>query len=148
MSVTAVWEDGAMTEVIEFSSGDFVHLGLGATTVPLPRHTGDVEWYVGYGRDHAADGTEGRLVSMHTFSESWDTWEMHPNGSELVLCVAGAVALTQEAPDGTTSTVTISAGQAVVNDPGVWHTADLVDGESDPTVVFITAGVGTEMRDR
>ncbi len=83
---------------------------------------------------------------MHTFSESWDTWEMHPNGSELVLCVAGSVALTQEATDGTTATVTISAGQAVVNDPGVWHTADLVDGEPDPTVVFITAGVGTEMR--
>ncbi len=148
MSVTAVWEDGAMTEVIEFSSGDFVHLRLGAKTVPLPRHTGDVEWYDGYGHDHAADGTEGRLVSMHTFTESWDTWEMHPNGSELVLCVAGAVTLTQEGPDGTTSTVTISAGQAVVNDPGVWHRADLVDGEWNPTVVFITAAAGTEMRDR
>ncbi len=137
-----------MSDVIEFSAGDFVHLGLGATTIPLPRHTGDVSWYAEYGQQHAADGAEGRLVSMHTFSEPWDTWEMHPNGSELVLCVAGSVALTQEAPDGTTSTVTISAGQAVVNDPGVWHTADLVDGEPDPTVVFITAGVGTEMRAR
>ena len=52
MSVAAVWEDEAMTEVIEFSSGDFVHLGLGATTVPLPRHTGELEWYVGYGHDY------------------------------------------------------------------------------------------------
>ena len=41
-----------MTEVIEFSSGDFVHLRLGAKAVPLPRHTGDVEWYDGYGHDH------------------------------------------------------------------------------------------------
>jgi uncharacterized cupin superfamily protein len=137
-----------MSEVIEFSAGDFVHLGSGATTIPLPRHTGDVSWYADYGARHAADGTEGRLVSMHTFTEPWDTWEMHPNGSELVLCVAGAVSLTQEAPDGTITTVTISAGQAVVNDPGVWHTADLVEGASDPTVVFITAGVGTQMRDR
>lgn len=137
-----------MSEVIEFSSGDFVHLGLGATTVPLPRHTGDVSWYAEYGAAHGSDGAEGRLVSMHTFSEPWDTWEMHPNGSELVLCVAGSVALTQEAPDGTKSTVTISAGQAVVNAPGVWHTADLIDGEPNPTVVFITAGVGTEMRAR
>mgnify|MGYP001826802880 FL=1 len=137
-----------MSDVIDFSSGHFVHLGLGATTIPLPQHTGDVSWYVEYGQQHAADGFEGRLVSMHTFSESWDTWEMHPNGSELVLCVAGSVALTQEATDGTVSTVTISAGEAVVNDPRVWHTADLVDGAPNPTVVFVTAGVGTEMRDR
>ncbi len=137
-----------MSEVIEFSAGDFVHLGLGATTIPLPRHTGDVSWYAEYGQQHASDGNEGRLVSMHTFSEPWDTWEMHPHGSELVLCVAGAVSLTQEEPNGTTSTVTISAGQAVVNDPGVWHTADLVDGEPNPTVVFITSGIGTEMRAR
>jgi hypothetical protein len=137
-----------MSDVIEFSSGDFVHLGLGATTVPLPRHTGDMAWYEDYGRAHAEDGTEGRLVSLHTFHAPWDTWEMHPHGSELVLCVGGSVSLTQETPDGQTSTVTITSGQAVVNDPGVWHTADLVDGADDPTIVFITAGVGTEIRPR
>jgi uncharacterized cupin superfamily protein len=135
-----------MSDVIDFSFGNFVHLGLGATTVSLPTHTGDMEWYAEYGRAHGDDGVEGRLVSMHTFAESWDTWEMHPNGSELVLCTAGSVSLTQEAVDGTPSTVTISAGQAVVNAPGVWHTADIVDGPT--TVVFITAGEGTEMRDR
>ena len=58
-----------MSEVIEFSSGDFVHLGLGATTIPLPRHTGDMSWYADYGAAHADDGTEGRLVSMHTFGD-------------------------------------------------------------------------------
>ena len=137
-----------MSDVIEFSAGDFVHLGLGATTVPLPRHTGDMSWYAEYGEQHGADGNEGRLVSLHTFADSWDTWEMHPHGSELVLCVAGSLTLTQEATDGTVTTTTISAGQAVVNDPGVWHTADLVDGDPDPTVLFITAGVGTEIRPR
>ncbi len=136
-----------MSDVIDFSSDNFVHLGLGATVETLPTHTGGMEWYVQYGRDHAADGFEGRLVSMHTFTESWDTWEMHPNGSELVLCTAGSVSLTQEGVDGTVSSVTISTGQAVVNAPGVWHTADLVDGQPT-TCVFITAGVGTEMRDR
>jgi hypothetical protein len=137
-----------MSDVIEFSAGDFVHLGLGATTVPLPRHTGDMSWYAEYGRLHGADGTEGRLVSMYTFSESWESWEVHPKGSELVLCVAGTIALTQEAPDGTISTATITAGQAVVNEPGVWHTADVPDAGDPPTVVFITAGEGTEHRPR
>lgn len=135
-----------MSDVIDFSSGNFVHLGLGAATLPLPTHTGDMEWYAEYEQAHGDDGFEGRLVSMHTFTESWDTWEMHPNGSELVLCINGSVALTQEAIDGTINTATISAGQAVVNGPGVWHTADVVDGST--TVVFITAGVGTQMRDR
>lgn len=135
-----------MSDVIDFSIGNFVHLGLGATTVPLPTHTGGMEWYTAYGEAHGGDGVDARLVSMHTFTESWDTWEMHPQGSELVLCVAGSVSLTQEAPDGSVSAVTISAGEAVVNAPGVWHTADIVDGPT--TVVFITAGLGTQMRDR
>lgn len=69
-----------------------------------------------------------------------------PNGSELVLCINGSAALTQEASDGTISTATVSADQAVANGPGVKHTADVVDGPT--TVVFITAGVGTQMRDR
>lgn len=137
-----------MTDVIQFSAGNFVHLGLGATTVPLPRHTGDVSWYAQYAKDFAADGNEGRLVSMHTFTQSWTTWEMHPNGSELVLCVAGQILLIQESPDGSTTEVEISAGQGVVNDPGVWHTANVLNVSQPPTVVFVTAGVGTEMRPR
>ena len=134
--------------VIEFRRGDFVHLGLGATTVPLPTHTGDMSWYARYGQDHAADGTDGRLVSYHSFSGSWDSWEMHPRGSELVLCTDGVIDLTQELPDGTTRRVRLEAGQAAINDPGVWHTADVPDPSSPPTVVFITAGEGTEMRPR
>jgi uncharacterized cupin superfamily protein len=137
-----------MSPIIDFSSGDFVHLGLGATVVPLPKHTGDTSWYAAYEKDHATDNHEGRLVSMHTFSESWVNWEMHPNGAELVLCVAGQVCLTQEHADGSTSVVELSAGRAVVNPPGVWHTADVLDVSQPPTVVFVTAGVGTEMRPR
>ena len=68
---------------IDFASGNFVHLGLGATTVPLPKHTGDMEWYQQYGQTHGADGNEGRLVSWHTFTAAW---EMHPEETELVLC--------------------------------------------------------------
>lgn len=137
-----------MADVIDFSSGEFVHLGLGATTVPLPVHTGDPAWYAAYGQAHAVDGAEGRLVSVHTFAESWDTWEMHPVGSELVLCVSGRIVLTQESPDGSVGMVELGPGQAVVNEPGVWHTADVPDPDDPPTVVFITAGQGTEVRDR
>ena len=68
-----------------------IHLGLGATAIVQPQFTGGMEWYEGYGARHATDGVEGRLVSMHTFSESWDSWEMHPSGDEVVLCPAGEI---------------------------------------------------------
>ena len=121
-----------------------LHLGLGATVVVQEPHDGSMDWYERYGKRHIADGAEGRLVSMSTFTEPWDTWEMHPNGQELVLCLDGKLTLHQEV-DGKTETVTLDAGEGVINDPGVWHTAD-TDGPS--TALFITAGVGTEIRPR
>ena len=123
-----------------------IHLGLGATAVVEPEFTGSPDWYAGYGQRHdAIDGVEARLVSMHTFTESWDVWEMHPLGAEVVLCTGGAITLHQEHADGTTATVTLRAGEYAINPPGTWHTAD-IDGEA--TAVFVTAGMGTEHRPR
>jgi quercetin dioxygenase-like cupin family protein len=122
----------------------FVHLGPAGTAVAQPAFT-DGSWYEGYGARHDGDGIEGRLVSMFTFTQSWDSWEMHPHGEEVVLCTAGRMTLIQEFADGTTATMTIGAGEYAINPPGVWHTAD-VDGEA--TAVFITAGLGTEGRPR
>lgn len=122
----------------------FIHLGLGATAVAQPPFDG-MAWYEGYGHRHDGDGAEGRLVSMYTFTESWDSWEMHPVGTEVVLCTAGEMTLHQEHADGTTDRVTIRAGEYAINPPGTWHTAD-VAGEA--TAVFITAGLGTEHRPR
>jgi len=122
----------------------FIHLGLGATSVPQPPF-GGMEWYAEYGARHGSDGAEGRLVSFHSFSEGWDTWEMHPKGSEVVLCTEGAMLLTQEFPDGKLEKVLLEAGEYAINPPGVWHIADV---ENHAAAVFITAGEGTEMRPR
>lgn len=122
----------------------FIHLGLGATAEAQPPFDG-MAWYEGYGQRHDGDGAEGRLVSMYTFTESWDSWEMHPVGTEVVLCTAGEMTLHQEHADGTTDRVTIRAGEYAINPPGTWHTAD-VAGEA--SAVFITAGLGTEHRPR
>ena len=122
-----------------------VHLGLSATAEIEPPFTGEMDWYAGYGERHGADGAEGRLVSMHTFTESWDVWEMHPVGSEVVLCTAGSMKLYQERPDGQVETVTLACGQYVINEPGIWHTADV---DSQATAMFITAGQGTQHRPR
>jgi len=122
-----------------------IHLGPGATAEVEPEFTGDMAWYQGYGERHGADGVEARLVSMHSFDEPWDTWEVHPHGSEVVLCVAGSMTLHQEHPDGSANTVELQPGEYAVNAPGVWHTADV---EGRATALFITAGLGTEHRPR
>lgn len=122
-----------------------VHLGLGATAEVEPEFTGEMSWYMDYSKRHAGDGPEGRLVNLVRFTKSWDDWEMHPVGAEVVLCVDGSMTLHQELLDGSKNSVTIGPGDYVINDPGVWHTAD-IDGAA--TAVFITAGEGTEGRPR
>ena len=121
-----------------------IHLGLGATAQVQPDFT-DMGWYEDYAARTAEDGAEGRLVTMYRFTESWDSWEMHPSGDEVVLCVSGTMTLHQELADGTTATITIGAGDYAINPPGAWHTAD-VEGEA--TALFITAGLGTAHRPR
>jgi len=120
-----------------------IHLGLGARAVPQPEFTG-MDWYAAYAERTAADGNEGRLVSLHRFSESWTSWERHPVGDEAVICTAGEITLIQEMPDGPRQT-TLRAGDYAINPRGVWHTADVT---SPATALFITAGMGTEHRPR
>ena len=122
-----------------------IHLGLGASAVVQPAFSGEMAWYEGYDQRHGGDGAEGRLVSMHSFTEPWAMWEMHPLGSEVVLCTAGRLTLHQELASGGVTTLMLDPGQYAINPPGVWHTAD-VDGTA--TAVFITAGFGTEHRPR
>jgi hypothetical protein len=66
-----------------------IHLGLGATAITQPEMTGSMEYYAEYAERHGGDGAEGRLVSMHIFTANWNAWEMHPNGSEVVVCTKG-----------------------------------------------------------
>ena len=104
-----------------------------------------MDWYADYSERHAADGNEGRLVGMHTFTEDWTSWEMHPAGDEVVLCLTGEMTLHQEFADGHCEAVIIGAGEYAINPPGVWHTADIADRAS---ALFITAGAGTQHRPR
>lgn len=122
-----------------------IHLGLGAKAIVQPEMT-DMSWYDAYGaRYDAEDGREGRLVSLYTFEAPWTSWEMHPQGHEVVICTSGSLTLIQEWPDGRTATVKLQPGEFAINEPGVWHTADV---EGSATALFITAGLGTEHRPR
>lgn len=122
----------------------FLHLGPGAAALPQPDFTGGA-WYEAYRTRHDQDGPDGTLISQFTFTKNWDSWEMHPHGGEIVLCIAGRITLLQQHEDGTATNVTLAPGDHAINPPGCWHTAD-VEGEA--TAVFITPGLGTQGRPR
>ena len=122
------------------------HLGRGATAKVLPRFDGTMEWYQRYGEDTQSDGADGWLVSWFRFDQSWDSWEMHPEGHEIVVCVDGEAEVVQEI-DGAQSGLRIAKGEWFFNPPGAWHTMDVAPGGSC-TGLFITAGRGTQHRPR
>lgn len=124
-----------------------IHLGKGATAVPQPEFPRDeraMQWYADYSARYPEDGDDGRLVSCFRFTEDWPSWEMHPAGAEVVVCVEGSMTLIQEIGGEAVSTV-LSPGEYAINPPGVWHTADI---REPATGFFVTAGAGTQGRPR
>jgi uncharacterized cupin superfamily protein len=122
----------------------FIHLGLGATATPLPDFQWTPEYLEGYGQRFASDGDEGRIVVMNRQDATWDQWERHPAGEEVVVLLSGRVDLLQEI-DGEPRLVELRPGQAVVNPPNVWHTANV---HEPGDALFITPGRGTDHRPR
>ena len=124
-----------------------IHLGAAGSAVPQPEFPRDeraMDWYMDYAARHAEDGEEGRLVSCFRFGEDWPSWEMHPAGAEVVVCIEGSMTLIQEI-HGEPVRTTLAPGEYAINPPGVWHTADIA---GQATGFFITAGVGTQHRPR
>jgi len=122
------------------------HLGSGATTVPQPTFTGEMSWYMGYGARHGDEGPQGRLLAMHTFDAPWTSWEVHPQGTEVVIVTAGSLTLHQE-HGGRVTTLQLGPGEYAINPPGVWHTAD-ASADDPVTAIFVTCGAGTDHRPR
>jgi quercetin dioxygenase-like cupin family protein len=121
-----------------------VHLGLGSRASAVEGFGWDGGQLEAYAAAVAGDGAEGRMVMVFEGSRSWDNWERHPAGDEVVICLSGRMTLIQEL-DGRRQPVVIGPCEAVINPAGVWHTADV-----DEMVRFltITPGEGTEHRPR
>ena len=123
-------------------SRTFVHLGPGATATPLPDFTWTPEGVGAYRARFAADGKDGRLVCVIAQEATWDGWERHPAGEEVVFLISGRVDLVQDI-DGAEHVVELRPGDAVVNPTGVWHTSRV---HEPGLALFITPGEGTEHR--
>jgi predicted enzyme related to lactoylglutathione lyase/mannose-6-phosphate isomerase-like protein (cupin superfamily) len=85
----------------------------------------------------------GRLVALFDYASDWRTWEMHPDGEELVILVSGRATFVLETPDGERELVLERAGQMVIVPRGTWHTART---DEPVRMLFVTAGKGTEHR--
>ncbi len=82
------------------------------------------------------------LVTEFAFTADWPTWEMHPQGDELVYLLAGAIDLHLEQDDGL-KVIAIDGSGAVVVPRGVWHTAKV---RAPSRMLHVTRGAGTLTR--
>ena len=121
-----------------------IHLGPGGTAHAIENFDWSAEGLAAYERETRADGADGRMVMMFHMAGAWTTWERHPVGAEVVIACTGTHRFVQELDEGE-HVVELSPGQALVNPPGVWHTADSGEGG---WVVAITPGLDTEHRPR
>jgi len=118
----------------------FVHIGNDRSTAPLA--VTETFWQdLTSGR---LGVSEGRLISSFEFDRPWDSWEIHPNGDEIVCLMSGSVEMTLELASGETKVVSMSKpGEFVIVPRGTWHTART---EVPTVMLFITDGEGTQIR--
>lgn len=101
--------------------------------------------------------TSGKLGDFHNeylmccfeFVDDWPTWEVHPNGDEIVMLLEGHVDMHLEQPGGIESlgveeVKLTKPGSFVIVPKGTWHTAKV---HAPSRMLFITAGEGTQNRE-
>ena len=83
------------------------------------------------------------LVITVSYDKDWSTWEMHPNGDEVVMLLEGSTTMVLEI-DGAEKRVDLNESCAYVVVPrGTWHTSRT---SQSCRMLFITAGEGTQIR--
>jgi quercetin dioxygenase-like cupin family protein len=121
-----------------------IHLGCGSRAFVVEGFAWDPVVLSEYAAATDGDGIEGRIVMTFESTASWSSWECHPAGAEIVVCLSGSFMVIRD-NDGVIDSVKLIAGQAMINPPGVWHTVDVHEpGE----FMTITPGAGTQHRQR
>lgn len=94
--------------------------------------------------DRQFEGFKGRLlVARFDFEADWQTWEIHPEGDEVVVLISGSADMVLDHGGSHQVTSLSQPGSFVIVPRGTWHTARI----SAPTsMLFITPGAGTESR--
>jgi mannose-6-phosphate isomerase-like protein (cupin superfamily) len=121
-------------------SGTYLRLRPDASIEPLP--VGNDFWQRLMG-GKLGDFHHEYLVITASYDKDWPTWEMHPNGDEIVMLLEGSTTLVLEI-DGREKVVKLNEACAYVVVPrGTWHTSRT---RAACRMLFITAGEGTQIR--
>ena len=116
----------------------FLSLADGPDAVPL--EVGPDFWETINERDDLAE----RLVGVFAYDSDWDSWEVHPEGDEIVMLLSGAADLVLDEPGGERIIELRDRATAIVP-RGVWHTLTVHEpGEA----LHITRGEATQHRPR
>ena len=100
-------------------------------------------WKMAVDKDHPANNSQmGYMMSQFSFEADWDSWEMRPNGDEIVFCISGNIKFILEIEDEHRA-VELNPGQYVVVPQSTWHTAKISEPAS---ALILTWGNGTENR--
>ena len=85
---------------------------------------------------------ENWLITEFFFDEDWKTWEMHPNGEEIVYLLSGAMDLILE-KDGVSQTVELRSKGLIIIPRNTWHTAKVFEPGN---MLVITLGKETQVK--
>lgn len=86
------------------------------------------------------DFKDHELIALHEFHEDWPSWEIHPNGDEIVVLLSGAATFLVKL-DGINREIRLDRrGDSVIVPRGAWHTARI---DQSAAMLFITPGEGT-----
>lgn len=84
------------------------------------------------------------LIAGYEFTSDWNTWEVHPNGDEIVLLLSGKITFLLNLPNGQESITLDVPGSYIIVPKGIWHTAQT---KIKSKLLFITPGEGTQNKE-
>lgn len=84
----------------------------------------------------------GTLVTVHAADSDWTSWEMHPQGAEILVLLEGRLTMVLDGPAGV-ERHPMAAGATLVVPAGTWHRALIAE---PIRMLFMTYGAGTTHR--
>ena len=85
---------------------------------------------------------EGRLVTMFSVESDWTTWEMHPEGEEILFLASGEIEFILDQA-GVIDSIILKEKETLMIPRGAWHRAVV---RKPGKLVGITYGRGTVHR--